>query len=305
MTARFFLVSYLPTFAALMFLLILGWAVYGPGTSFRRAWRVATALSPTQMVLLALLVTVGAVLLMPFQLWFVRLLEGNWPNWLGGVLGVKCQKARKRKIARAAVPTSDAPDVLRTAGLAGLRLRQRYPVPDHLVRASRLGNILAAAEDRAGRDYGIDAVVAWPRLYPLLGNEVRNIVDDRRNKLDSMARFVVTAVVTALAAVVILRDSGGWLALAAAPLVVARLAYHACLQSAIVYGESIQVAFDLSHMAFGATFGLARPTDITEERRQYRQLCDLWRQSIPTTFGYTAPDPANTATPAPSGGSAS
>jgi hypothetical protein len=304
MTARFFLVSYLPTFSALMFLLILGWAAYGPGTSFKRAWRVGTALSPTQVVLLILLVTVASVLLMPFQLGFVRLLEGAWPRGLGGAWSVNWQRCRKRRLARKAVPASEAPDVLRTAGLAGLRLRQRYPGPDHLVRASRLGNILAAAEDRAGRDYGIDAVVAWPRLYPLLGNEVRNVLDDRRNNLDSMARFAVTAVVTAVATVVILRDSAGWIALAAAPLVVAVLAYNACLRAALAYGESIQVAFDLSHLTFGATFGLARPVEISEERRQYRELCDLWRQSIPTTFSYVVPTSPDNATPVPLEGSA-
>ncbi|GAB3831892.1 hypothetical protein ACFPIJ_29250 [Dactylosporangium cerinum] len=292
MTARFFLVSYLPTCAALLFLLVLGWAAYGPGTSFRRAWRVATALSPTQVVLLVLLATVVAVLLMPFQLWFVRLLEGTWPGWLGGTLSVERQKARRSELARAAVPASDAPEVLRAAGLAGLRLRQRYPGAEHLVRASRLGNILAATEDRAGRDYGIDAVVAWPRLYPLLGGQLRTVVDDRRNNLDSMARFTVTAVVTAVAALVVLRDAGAWAALAAAPLVVAVLAYHACLHAAVAYGESVQVAFDLSHLTFGATFGLARPGDLSGERVQYRHLCDLWRQSIPTPFPYAAPAPS-------------
>jgi hypothetical protein len=68
------------------------------------------------------------------------------------------------------------------AGVAGLKLRQRFPIPDHLVKATRLGNLLAATEDRAGRDYGLDAVVAWPRLYPLLGAEIKVIVDDRATR---------------------------------------------------------------------------------------------------------------------------
>ena len=49
-------------------------------------------------------------------------------------------------------------------------------MPDHLVRATGLGNALAAMEDSAGAAYGLDAVVAWPRLYPLLGDKVRAVV---------------------------------------------------------------------------------------------------------------------------------
>jgi hypothetical protein len=33
-----------------------------------------------------------------------------------------------------------------------------------------LGNVLAAMEDGAGRTYGLDAVIVWPRLYPLWAN---------------------------------------------------------------------------------------------------------------------------------------
>lgn len=288
MAARFFLVSYLPTYVSLVFLLVLSWAVYGPGTSFKRAWKVASALTVTQIVVLVLLVMVVALLLMPFQLQFVRLLEGAWP----GRRGVRWQQGRKADLARLAVPKSDDAADMWLAGVAGIKLRQRFPIPEHLVKATSLGNIMAATEDRAGRDYGLDAVVAWPRLYPLLGAEVKAIVDDRRNTLDSMTRFAVTAVITAVASVVILRDAGCWLLLVAAPLGLSWLAYLAAMQAAIAFGESVQAAFDLHHLSFGTTFGVAPPASAKAEHESYRQLCDLWRQSIPASFPYAATEPA-------------
>ena len=57
--------------------------------------------------------------------------------------------------------------------IAGARLRRRFPLPDHLVRPTALGNALSAMEDSAGRDYGLDAVIVWPRLYVVLGGRSR------------------------------------------------------------------------------------------------------------------------------------
>ncbi|MDG4773607.1 hypothetical protein [Solwaraspora sp. WMMD792] len=286
MASRFFLVSYLTTYAASLFLLLLMWADHGRGVSFTRAWRTASQLTGVQVALVVLLVLVIAVLVTPFQLGLIRMLEGVWPRRLGGAWGLNRQLARKRKLEVAAIPTSTGPAELWRAGTTGLRLRMRYPLPDHLVRATRLGNILAAMEDRAGRDYGLDAVVAWPRLYPLLDTTTKAVVDDRRTTLDTMVRLAVTVFLTALASVVVLADDGRWLCLAAAPLAVSHIAYLGAIQAALAYSESVQAAFDLHHLAPAAAFGLSRPETSAAERTTNQQLCDLWRQSIPHPFNY-------------------
>jgi hypothetical protein len=288
MGTRFFLVGFLPTYAALLFLLVLVWAVEGPGISFKRAWKVAAGLSATEIALIILLVLLLSLLLAPFQLGLVRVLEGAWPAWLGGQWSRDRQLARKKALQAEAVPTTDNEESLRKAGSAGYRLRQRYPLPDHLVRSTRLGNILAAMEDRAGRDYGLDAVVAWPRLYPLLDEATRAVVDDRRNTLDYLARLAVTGVATAAAALAILWGTGWWMLLAALPAAVSVMAYLGTLRAALAYSESVQVAFDLYHLDFGKKFGLARRDTPDNERAVHRQLCNLWRQSIPPTFKYAA-----------------
>lgn len=293
MNTRFFLVGYLTTYVALLFLLVLIWADRGRDISFNRAWQTASQLTAAQIVLVLLLVLVLAVLLTPFQLGLVRVLEGAWPLWLGGAWSTKRKLKRKQILESAAAPTSTDPAELWRAGTVGMRLRMRYPLPDHLVRATRLGNVLAAMEDRSGRDYGLDAVVAWPRLYPLLGAATKAIVDDRRTTLDTMVRLSATALVTALASVLILLDAGWWFFLAFAPLAVSFIAYFGAVQAALAYSESIQASFDLNHLALGAAFGLPRPATSLAERAANQRLCDLWRQSIPHPFAYAANEPAD------------
>lgn len=291
MASRFFLVGFLPTYTALLVLLVMIWAADGRGTSFTRAWQVAGDLTAAQIVFILLLTLLVAVLLVPFQLGLVRVLEGAWPAWLGGGWSTRRQLRHSRALAKASMPAAADDLSLWTAGTAGYRLRQRYPVPEHLVRATRLGNVLAAMEDRAGRDYGLDAVIAWPRLYPLLGAEVKAVVDDRRNTLDYLARFAVSAFVTAVATFAIMWGEGWWLLLVLAPAVGSWLAYLGALRAALAYGESVQTAFDLHHVDFGARFGLERPASPEAERRAHRELCDLWRQGVPPSFTYApAPD---------------
>ncbi|MEW2144211.1 hypothetical protein AB0869_15510 [Micromonospora vinacea] len=288
---RFFLVGYLPTYAASLFLLMLIWADGGQGTSFKRAWQVASDLTASQIVLMTLAVLLLGLMLGPLQLGVVRFLEGAWPAWLSQHAR-KWHLRRKGKLAGRSVPASSAPDVVLAAGLAGQRYRDRYPELDDLVRPTGLGNILAAMEDRAGRAYGLDAVVAWPRLYPLLGPATKAVVDDRRTTLDYAARLAVTAGFTTMGTLIIMRSAGWWLLLALAPAAVALVSYFGAVRAALAYGESVRATFDLHHLDFGAAFGLPRAPDLNVESDVHRRLCDLWRQGIPYDFAHE-PRPAD------------
>ncbi|MFF4505001.1 hypothetical protein [Streptomyces sp. NPDC001401] len=321
---RFFLVGYLPTYAAVFFVLLLfwagarGWAApVGGGLRFGRAWATATALGVGEVVLLVLGVTLVAVLLAPLQTAMVRLLEGAWPERLGAKWARERQIRRKKAWEQRAelpsvgpfppgsprawtVPDSVAgPDAVQRAGVAGAELRRRYPLLDHLVRPTALGNALAAAEDTAGRAFGYDAVVAWPRLYPLLGEQTRAVVDDRRDTVDGAARMAVTTAATALVAAVVLARTGWWLALELVPLVVSWVACRGAVQAALAYGESLHVAFDLHRFALLQALGTKVPDDPAKERELAAWWCDLWRQGVPLppAFRYTA-EP----TPGPTGG---
>jgi hypothetical protein len=171
--------------------------------------------------------------------------------------------------------------VVQRAGVAGDELRRRFPLPEHLIQPTALGNVLAAMEDTAGRAYGLDAVTAWPRLYPVLGEQVRSIVDDLRDGLDTAARLAVTMTTTAVASLVLLGWSEWWMALAAVPFAVAVVAYRGAVQAALAYSTSVHVAFDLHRFDLLKALHTTPPAVVKDERLTYEQWCDLWRQGVP------------------------
>ena len=152
---------------------------------------------------------------------------------------------------------------------------------DHLLRPTALGNVLAAMDDTAGRAYGLDAVIAWPRLYPVLSDQVKSLVDDRRDALDASVRMTATMTVTVLLALVLLLRSDWWMLLALIPLAVALLAYSAAVQGALAYAETVQASFDLHHADLLAALRMQPPTQPEAERILNEQWCDHWRQGIP------------------------
>lgn len=298
-SGRFFRTGYLPTYAAAVFLLILVWAgAPGRPINFSEVVRTASQLTAAQLFLLVLATTLVAILLQPLQLSVVRVLEGGFPRWLGSGPARSFQLWRKKRLAAAvqgwvdkaaALPEDDVSrdELIQRAGAASARLQSRFPLPDHAVRATALGNALAAAEDAAGADYGLDAVVLWPRLYPLLGDRVRVIVDDLRDGMDASARLAATGALTAMSAVALLAwHSGLWTLLALVPLGVAVLAYIGAIRGAIALGTAMCVAFDLHRFDLLRALRLAVPADQDTERETNQDLSDFLRQGVPVPFVY-------------------
>ncbi|MGW2305168.1 hypothetical protein [Streptomyces sp. NPDC001809] len=290
---RFFLVGYLPLFASLVFLLLLvwagarGWAApAGGGLSFSQAWTTVAELGIGEVLLIVLGVTLAAVLLQPLQLALVRAMEGTGPRWPGSGAATNRQRRRRQRLRDAArLPQNDpsalTPERIQRAGEAGRRLRQNFALPDHVIRPTTLGNVLAAMEDGAGRAYGLDAAVSWPRLYPVLGGDVRALVDERRDGLDTAARMAAVMTVTTVASSVLLMRTGWWLALALAPLVLCLLAQRGAVHAGLAYGELVHVAFDLHRFDLIKALCLEPPAGQTAERTLNRELSDFWRQGLP------------------------
>jgi hypothetical protein len=289
--SRFYLVGYLPTYAAVVFLLVLVWAG-APGwngrpghrLSFKAAWSTASHLSLGEVVMVALAVALLAVVLQPLQLAMVGLAEGAWPAWLGTKWTRQWQRGRRNRLGRKEklLPGPEpAQEAVQRAGEAGGELRRRFPLPEYLLRPTGLGNVLAAMTDHAGRVYGLDAVPAWPRLYPVLGERVKSLVDDRRDALDAAVRMAATMAVTAIASLVLLLLSGWWILLALIPLAIAVLAYNAAVQAALAYPEIVHVAFDLHRADLLTALRMELPRRQDTERALNEQWCDLWRQGIP------------------------
>lgn len=219
--------------------------------------------------------------------------EGSWPAGVGIRWARLWQLGRKKRLTKAAQLPAGlelTDEAIQRAGAAVYQLRRRFPVPDHLLQPTALGNVLAAMEDGAGRAYGLDAVTAWPRLYPILGEQTKALIDDRRDALDAAVRMAVTMAVTAIASLVLLLWSGWWLLLVLMPLSVAVLAYNGAVQAALAYAETVYVAFDLHRADLLTALRMDPPAQQDAERILNEQWCDLWRQGIPlpATLEYSA-----------------
>ena len=97
--------------------------------------------------------------------------EGYWGGWLSPLKHYGEERHRVR--------LGD----LRDNGQAA-ELYARYPLSRKEVRATRLGNILRALEMYPNERYGADAVLVWPRLYPLLPDAMVTGIGQSREALE-------------------------------------------------------------------------------------------------------------------------
>jgi hypothetical protein len=293
-SSRFVLVSYLPTYAAVLtvaFFLAAG--APGPvdvGTALDRL----DSLSAGQLVLLGLVVLVLAVVLHPLQLPLVQSLEGYWPE-RPARLGQRCrarqERRRGRLVERTRVPAQGADEQeAERALVAAWQLSRRFPPAGRPLMPTALGNVLRATEARAGAAYGADTVTWWPRLYPQLGERVRAVVDDRRDQLDLACRLSVTALVGAVVTAGLLARSGWWLAVPLVLVGFGLLAYRAAVSAAVGFGEAVRTSFDLHRFDVLAALHLPLPADPAAERLANERLSRFWSQGVPLQVHYVHGD---------------
>lgn len=295
--SRFFLVSYLPTLGCAVFLLTLVWAgAPGADLDLARAWRTAARLSAEELFLLWLAITLVSIAGHPLQLWLVRVLEGGWPRFLkpAQAASSRWQGLRRSRLSRCTVTMSPSPSraEINRAGAAQTQLRLRYPPEELSTQPTALGNVLAAMEYFAGSDHGLDAVVTWPRLYPLLRAETKAVVDDHRDIMDAECRLAVTAGLTAsITTALVWRTGGLWLVFIPALLILARVAYRAAVRSAIDYAIAVDAAIDTHRFQLYQTLHLPFPSDPSAERELNARLSLHWRQNHPNpAVTYRQPD---------------
>lgn len=294
--ARFSLVGLMPTLLLGLFvlsLLLSGAPADAPSidrigerTGDFDAWETA-------LIFLALLG--AALVLQPFQTPLVRLLEGYWGTrgpggWLAEK-GVERQLKQLGKLDRLAKsPLSGPEDPRATAAVAAAAERERlFPADETALLPTRLGNVMRSGETRAGAAYGLEAVVVWPRLYPVLGEAVRAVVDDRRDQLDLSARFCAVFVTGAIVSFGLLVPHGVWLAVPAGCLVLAWLAYRGTVTAALAYGEALRMAFDLHRFDLLNALHLPLPQTRSEEKEQNAGLSAFLLQDWDIDLEYEHP----------------
>jgi hypothetical protein len=244
----------------------------------------------SQPVPVQLLLAVGFIALV----WFVaavadsqtRAITQAYEGYWGGPLGPLRRHGERRHQRRL--------DDLRTSGRVG-EIYLAYPLSRKQVMATRLGNILRAAERYPLDRYGADGVLVWPRLYPLLPDRMVTSVAQARGSLEFLLTLSALAAVFAVA-------SGVYLVAVTAPpwlfllcfwggLAVAVLAYRAGLSAAVLYAEVVRSAFDLYRLDVLSGFRLPPPADARAERDRWRELHRLVLRNDPLPQPYPNPAP--------------
>ncbi|GHF99463.1 hypothetical protein [Streptomyces zaomyceticus] len=201
----------------------------------------------------------------------LRCAEGYWGRLADRSLGRFGRRCHRQRLLR----TADGPAQL------------LYPPRSrpHEVRPTRLGNILTAAELYPRLRYGIDAVLVWPRLFPLLPEGLLGALATARADLSALlVRAALSCAFAALGAGYVL-VGGGPPALLPGCLwggvLLAWTSYRGALNTAVVYGQHVRVAFDLHRVDLLEALGEERPPDPEAERERWRRICLFWHRGIP------------------------
>ena len=298
--ARFALVGLLP---ATVFVILCGFLVLGGAPAnapqLGIVLKAMGAAGPTDAVLLAVAILLLAVILQPFQTSFVRVLEGYWGSlgpvrFLSEILASRHRKRRdqvqseiERLQTLAASGDTEKTKLGVEAGMLADRLARSYPTRKFL--PTTLGNVLRAAEENGGVQYGLDAVTIWPLLYAVLPVRTLALVDDQRNQLDIAASFCVMSGLATVFSCCLLYRHGWWLVVPAATLLMSWIAYRGAILGAYSYGVGIKLAIELHRFDLLTALHLPLPGDRDTEVKSNRALSDFLRQGRPENFKYEHP----------------
>jgi len=253
-------------------------------------WQALAIYQQATAVLVALLiVSISSLAMQSIQLQFIQLLEGYWP-WPLNYLAIyfvsmkknhfreKYKELRKLKQKQKTGEATSEEEYKLTELEDWAHIN---PVSEKDLLLTRLGNLLRAREMASSRKYGLDALVCLPRLWGLLPEDLRGNLTSSRDVLNQQAElcfwgllFVVWTVLNPLAVLI--------------SLIWMFSAYHLALQTAGVYGDLLETAFDLYRFELYDALGWPRPKDSEEEQAKGEQVSEfLWRGSTGGKIDYS------------------
>jgi hypothetical protein len=298
--------------------LTLSW-ILAPGGSQRlahaRTWLVARGTVVQWIILVAGLAAIGAsgAVVEGVSTQIIRALEGYWPRWLDRVrvrlvdrnwrrhvqLDLERQQLEARREQWSATRSppllgandqQSPDDQEQTRWQAALRDAARAASLDqHLAwmpssfqrfKPTRLGNILAAAEERPHDKYGLDAVTCWPHLWLLLEDGERTEIAAARRSLDTGAALAVWGLLDA--GLCLLWLARPWVAglVAAAGIVTAVAASRWLQLVAREYGTLVDAVFDLHRGALYNAVARPPPEQPDQERRHGEAVTRFLRSGL-------------------------
>jgi hypothetical protein len=221
-----------------------------------------------------------AVVSEPFQIGFVRLLEGYWGSSRmassGRRIGVEFQRRRRQRL-NLEIHIAMNIDADRARSGALLQQVNRYPEADELLMPTLLGNTLRRGERKAGEPYGLDTVLAWPRLYHVLSDSIKADVAELHGQVDRGARLAIVLFISGVCAIPVFATRSAWLILAGLLIATSWIAYRGAVSAASSLAMVLATAFDLHRFDLLSAMHLPIPSTPGQERRSNERLTTFFR----------------------------
>jgi hypothetical protein len=241
-------------------------------------------------------ILVVTVVLFALNVPLIRLYEG-YP-WKDSWLGRACTRHHRRQAALLRQVREHARLLIRQAreanvsdalpaevetllNLAGPAIGS-FPVRQKSILPTRLGNVVRAFEGYPKLKYGIDAIMLWPRLAPILPKEVTESLDSAKASFDFMLNASVLSAVSAVAVVaagLVGRQSASWseaitwLPWTALFAALEYLFYLGAINRAASWGTEVKVAFDLKRLDLLSSLGYnVKVSGPAEERALWEEI---------------------------------
>jgi len=230
---------------------------------------------------------------MPLQLVIIRLFEGYWPKifypfeiigkWIHRSKFDNIQNDEDKELEN----EQDNEKKNKIMSKYQLKRLSNYPERDRILPTG-LGNILRAAEDFVKTKYGLDSIITWTRLYILLPDSVKTLLNDQRMKLDLSTRlsfiFLISTIISSIFFVKISLLS----LIPIAIFILLVISYKGSKQVAIGYGQLIHTAYDLYRFDLLKQLKIALPKNTEEEKKKGQEISSFLvsGEGLPENFEY-------------------
>lgn len=253
-------------------------------------------------IVLVLAVLITAVLLRPFQISAVQLLEGYWRSRAVPALvtALAIERHARRRSLHMALILEIPEQELKTPGFDLVRAQARerhrahrraeaaseivaqYPERMDWIMPTLLGNVLRRAETSAGERYGLETVPTYPRLFPYLSPQLRQESEVQLNVLDTASTMTIVCGVLAGGSVPLLARVDGWSLIFVGLAVATGLSYRGARIAAERHAIALAAAFDLHRFDMLRAMHRRLPTTAAEEFADNEALCRVLNGARPT-----------------------
>ncbi|MFH8801015.1 hypothetical protein ACH4F6_15675 [Streptomyces sp. NPDC017936] len=223
----------------------------------------------------------------------LNLLSGAWPDvpplrrWARR--RVEAHRERRRKLVEAMLPTTNDVLAVRRAATASVA-RRHYPKGSATLQPTRIGNALAATEQRVEERHGLDLELCWRPLVQVVDQTARTRLETASSLIVARAQAVPFAAGLLLWTPLLptWRARGAY---AAGCLLLVLLACRAVAEAVDAYCDAAEDTFLVHRTGLYRALGFPLPTTTGHERDQGRELSKyLAKRSLaPVTFDW--PDP--------------